>query len=442
MTEVIDSYNFFINTDRNQNSDAAGDNAHLNLGLQPITCGDDEFIRLSVQMFAMRRSWTDINSTNAKFNVFVPEGPPPQHEPGMNITFRNKVEAELPHIDTTGDAASLYEAFMIALEEALKEGQNNNHQRFKVKFKTFAQYAQYMGMTDEMPSLKEENPPSFAAKTLTFKNKLQKYKENFCVILEDTKFNEGLQYPPLIQCPISKGDSYLLFGGRRVYDETLPEKEDTAGGNLQEGYSHKTPVYIEDDRSIFPESEQNPRMDTNHKLLLLEFPYNFSYETQKMIYITTSQVNNNIATDSFTAGSSDTRKGSIESSQIMAAVKMQHDYLEYTAGTDHNYFVNFTTKQANLIKFSIVDCFGRRLPLADKDQAHLGNRSFEMCVRVDRCRRVGKHPYDLETKPTPKPTPPRLANGPANTLRHGIPGFGLNVPGQMYGDGYKPVFEN
>ncbi len=435
MTEVVDSYNFFINTDRNQNSDTAGDNAQLNLGLQPITCGDDEFIRLSVSMFAMRRSWTDINSTNALFNVFVPPRAPQQGQPALPVAYRNKVEAELPHIDTKGDVASLYEAFMIALEEALEKGQDANHQRFKVKFKTFAQYAHYMGIMN----VPQEQPSSFAAKTVNFKNKLQQYKENFCVILEDTMVGEGLQYPPLIQCPISKGDSYLLLGGRRVHNEELQSKSIEEGGNLQEGYSHMTPVYIEDLENV---ADPNPKMEENHKLLLLEFPYNYSYETQKMIYITTSQVNNNIATDSFTAGNSDTQRGSIESSQIMAAVQMQHDYLEYTAGTDHNYFVNFTTKQANLIKFSIVDCFGRRLPLADEDQAHLGNRSFEMCVRVDRCKRTGKNPYDLETKPSAKPTPPRLANGPANTLRHGVPGFGLNVPGQIYGDGYKPVFKN
>lgn len=435
MTEVVDSYNFFINTDRNQNSDTSGDNAHLNLGLQPITCGDDEFIRLSVSMFAMRRSWTDINSTNALFNVFVPPRATPIN-PNAAVYYREKRVARLPHIDTKGDVASLYEAFMIALQEALEKGQDVDHQRFKVKFKTFAQYAHYMGITN----LPQENL-SLAAKTFNFKNKLQQYKENFCVILEDTMVGEGLPYPPLIQCPISKGDSYLLFGGRRVYNENeeLPTKSNELGGNSQEGYSHMTPVYIEDDPTV---TNPNPIDPNGHKLLLLEFPYNFSLETQKMIYITTSQVNNNIATDSFTAGNSDTQRGSIESSQIMAAVKMQHDYLEYTAGTDHNYFVNFTTKQANLIKFSIVDCCGRRLPLADEDQAHLGNRSFEMCVRVDRCKRTGKNPYDLETKPSAKPTPPRLANGPANTLRHGVPGFGLNVPGQMYGDGYKPVFKN
>ncbi len=432
MTEVVDSYNFFINTDRNQNSDTSGDNAHLNLGLQPITCGDDEFIRLSVSMFAMRRSWTDINSTNAKFTVFVPKKPPSDdddtHE--MPVFVRRKVDAEMPHIDTTSDPSTLYEAFMTALDEALQNGQDPDYQRYKVKFKTYREYAEYFGL------IKGGDPDINAENTETFKNKLQKYKENFCIILEDLLYSETQPldlYPPLIQCPISKGDSYLLFGGRRVYDETLPEESIEKGDNSQQGYSHLPPNYIE-----------RASQETEHpsNLLLLEFPYNYSYESQKMIYITTSQVNNNIATDSFTAGNSDTQRGSIESSQIMAAVKMQHDYLEYTAGTDHNYFVNFTTKQANLIKFSVVDCCGRRLPLADEDQAHLGNRSFEMCVRVDRCKRTGKNPYDLETKPSAKPTPPRLANGPANTLRHGVPGFGLNVPGQMYGDGYKPVFKN
>ncbi len=399
MTEVIDSYNFFINTDRNKNSDTQGDQARLNLGLQPIVCGDDEFIRLSLHMFAMRRSWTDINATNSTFTLWLPQ----KNVAGLNVG-RKAITANLPHINTSSFTV-LYDAVMSAISVALQADDDTKDQ-FTVKYPTYEAFSD--------------------AKTgSTYGGAMQQYRPCLVVILEQTGTEAFAETElPVIQCRINDGDSYLLFGGTRVYNEN---EEVPFDSNASEGISCYPPKYY---------------INETNTEIVLEFPYNYSRRTQKMAYITTTQVNNNIATDSYTAGFFDTKKCVIESTQIMAAVEMQDEYLSYDAQTDHNYFVNFTTKQANMIEFNLVDAFGRRFPLIDGKQAKDGNRSFEMCVRVDRCRRTRNNPYDLDTKPPVKPTVPRMANGPAPIVRQpGIPGFGLNTPGQTYGDGYKPFFK-
>lgn len=68
---IVNSYNLFVDTERNLSQDSTGDNIYLPLGQTPITCGSNEFIRLTLQEFSMYRSWNNVNSTNNKFRVAV-----------------------------------------------------------------------------------------------------------------------------------------------------------------------------------------------------------------------------------------------------------------------------------------------------------------------------------------------------------------------------------
>ena len=66
---IVNSYNLIVDTERNLSQDSRGDNVYLPLGQTPITCGSNEFIRLTLQEFTMYRSWNNVNSTNSKFLV-------------------------------------------------------------------------------------------------------------------------------------------------------------------------------------------------------------------------------------------------------------------------------------------------------------------------------------------------------------------------------------
>lgn len=66
---IVNSYNIFVDTERNLSQDSTGDDIHLPLGQAPITCGSNEYIRLTLQEFSMYKSWNNVNSTNNVFRV-------------------------------------------------------------------------------------------------------------------------------------------------------------------------------------------------------------------------------------------------------------------------------------------------------------------------------------------------------------------------------------
>lgn len=69
MGTLVNSYNLFLDTERNLSPDSNGDNVYLPLGQTPITCGSDEFIRITLQEFTMNKSWYNVNSSNNVFRV-------------------------------------------------------------------------------------------------------------------------------------------------------------------------------------------------------------------------------------------------------------------------------------------------------------------------------------------------------------------------------------
>lgn len=66
---IVNSYNLIVDTERNLSEDSRGDNVYLPLGQSPISCGSNEFIRLTLQEFSMYRSWNNVNPNNSKFIV-------------------------------------------------------------------------------------------------------------------------------------------------------------------------------------------------------------------------------------------------------------------------------------------------------------------------------------------------------------------------------------
>jgi len=66
---IVNSYNIIVDTERNLSQDSRGDDVYLPLGQTPITCGSNEYIRLTLQEFSMYRSWNNVNATNNVFRV-------------------------------------------------------------------------------------------------------------------------------------------------------------------------------------------------------------------------------------------------------------------------------------------------------------------------------------------------------------------------------------
>ena len=68
-TEVINSYNIFLDTERNLNATSDGDSINLSLNQTPITCSDNQYIRLTLQSFSMYKSFTNVNPNNNIFRI-------------------------------------------------------------------------------------------------------------------------------------------------------------------------------------------------------------------------------------------------------------------------------------------------------------------------------------------------------------------------------------
>jgi hypothetical protein len=70
MERVINSRNLFIDTDRGTNSrNTKGDDYEIDLNNEGITAGDGQQIRLTVNEFAMAKSWTNINDNNNQIDL-------------------------------------------------------------------------------------------------------------------------------------------------------------------------------------------------------------------------------------------------------------------------------------------------------------------------------------------------------------------------------------
>ena len=69
MATVVQSYNIFLDTERNISADSTGDDIALPLGQSPIVAGTDQFIRLTLTEFSMSKSFHDVNALNNTFSI-------------------------------------------------------------------------------------------------------------------------------------------------------------------------------------------------------------------------------------------------------------------------------------------------------------------------------------------------------------------------------------
>jgi len=72
MSQVIQKFNFFLDTERNLKGECRGDRIQLNMSQTNISVNDEQFIRLVLKNFSMMKTWTDINSNNNKFRIKTP----------------------------------------------------------------------------------------------------------------------------------------------------------------------------------------------------------------------------------------------------------------------------------------------------------------------------------------------------------------------------------
>lgn len=242
MATSVQSYNLFVDTERNLSPDSTGDNVYLPLGQTPITCGTNQFIKLTLNEFSMQKSFHDVNSLNN--TVIVRDGsgeqiltlPPSNYTSSYKLFsdtngFITPVKTVLDNLIGGGITTTITVITPIAA--------NNNDLILQFK----AQYSSPHGYT--------------------------------------------LATAPIFQCYVANGVSYMLFGGNRVVDPadtTTPSLTTTLGdenganttdtltftGFYNTNFFTSSHVYIrinEQNNNIGTSSLQSPKVDTQQSAM-------------------------------------------------------------------------------------------------------------------------------------------------------------------------------
>jgi hypothetical protein len=96
-TEIVNAYNIFIDSERCINSSSDGDSINLTLNQTPISCADNQYIRLSLQSFSMYKSHTNVNTNNNIFRIThdgtTPRVDYPLYIPPANYSSLNDISS-------------------------------------------------------------------------------------------------------------------------------------------------------------------------------------------------------------------------------------------------------------------------------------------------------------------------------------------------------------
>ena len=68
-TEVVNSFNIFVDSERWLTSSSNGNSIDLPLSQTPISCASNQYIRLTLQSFSMYKSWTNVNADNKTYRL-------------------------------------------------------------------------------------------------------------------------------------------------------------------------------------------------------------------------------------------------------------------------------------------------------------------------------------------------------------------------------------
>lgn len=377
---IVNSYNLFIDTERNLSQDSTGDNIFLPLGQTPITCGSNEFIRLTLQEFNMHRSWNNVNSTNNVFRV-----------------------ADANSEETSAITIGNYETPRTMLNRGFM-GYQGGVPLTVTPLKTALENLVNFGGGATTVSLVLNNPPS---------NATVESNTNIASITATYSAPHGYTTVlPQLRCYVADGKAYQLLGAKRIVDPA-----DTT--------TYSWSATLGDENGA----------DTTTKITFKMF-YPAQKVTETHVYLRVNEQNTNIATSSLNSVNQDTKRTEMTSTKILGIIPIDTEYARYVAQTDMVFFTNILAKQVAQLQIQITDSNGQQFPLTADNQNRLGNRFFTCVIRVDVVS-LGNNPSQSINNPnTDERTAPRFSTGPS-TLVGPLQSVGLNGPQSgYYGDGF------
>lgn len=370
-TEVVNSYNIFVDTERNLNATSDGNSIMLSLNQTPITCSDNQFIRLTLQSFSMYKSFTNVNKNNNIFRI-THDGATPQADLALY----------LPSLDYAS-LNTLATKFANTLGNQLAADIGG-------------------GITFTVPTVAPNalTPPPNG--------------DTDNIITFTIKFSaaHGLTQL-LVRTLVEDGDSFEVLGTNRI--RKSPTSPPVPPWTLL--------------NSLTTDVATDP---TEVRVSCL---YNAQLSSQQNMYLRTDINNTNIQTESFNAGNSDdTLVSTLSSSNILGRMIIDNKFVNFTTGTQMEYFVALTTKQITHMRLFITDSHGRDIPQNVQTtnnlplnppvlQSTLGNRSWEGVIKVDIVQYMGGQNNVLQSAPVIHNIPARFGTEPLNKLNYGESGY-------------------
>ena len=378
-TEVINSYNIFLDTERNLNATSDGDSINLSLNQTPITCSDNQYIRLTLQSFSMYKSFTNVNPNNNIFRITndgavtaqtdLPVYLPTQDYSSLNslaFQFANTLATQLALDTGVALAAVPIPTTGIDAIQPPQSGDTDNIIRFRIDF------AAAHGLTQL-----------------------------------------------LVRTLVEDGDIFEVLGTNRIRADDGTPAWDLLNSLVVD---------------LAPASAPVPANS-----IVIQCLYNAQESSQQNVYLRTDINNTNIQTESFNAEFSDVGgTAQLSASRILGRMIIDNQFVNFTTGTQMEYFVALTTKQITHMRLYITDSHGRPIPpnvpytnnvptFPPVNQLTLGNRSWEGVIKVDIVQYMGGQNNVLQSAPVVHSVPARFGTEPLNKLNYGEDGFTNDV---------------
>ena len=380
MLDIVNSYNIFIDTERNLSPDSTGDSVNLPLGESPITAGSNQIIKLNLMELTVPKTWYNVNSTNNKFRI----------QDGNASTTELTGQCVVGNFETP--RKMLNQSFCPQV------------------LSTFLALPTLAGSTAGGSSFVINNPPVGAT-----------IDTNTNVLDFTMTIDVACPYASTADCPIFKfyvrdGKCFQLVGGKRITSEpTIP------------------PVGFQD---MCFECYAVDASGTNPFTISYRAYYNAQTATENYCYVRINEQNTNTETSSLNSFNQDTRRTSMTGSNILGIVPINDDYCRYIAQTDNVFFTTILAKQVAQMRVKITDSLGEPFPLINPGQNVVGNRFFTCVIRVDIIQLHPSIPHSLHNPNLDEKTQARFSTEPANQIGI-VANVGKNGPQSgFYGNGF------
>lgn len=359
-TTVISSFNIFVDSGRYITSQSKGDHVHIPLSDTPISCADNQFLRLTLQDFNMVKNFPNVNTNNSMFRIKYNDSQVGEVIETVFLAHKN--------FKNVRDLAEEFAMSFAKGIEALTKGPLLGH-------------VQSIDVVSTTIILPESNSNAFGNS-----NNLIAFRAQF-------------SGPPpaatdlAVLFKVEDGDAYELLGGKKITNTNQVANS----------------VEIVEDTG-FPNT------------LIVKCPYPAQRFTEEHVYLRTDLPSTNLQTMSYSSGNSDGNNGiHIGPSRILGKIPIGEAICQFHSSTGNEYTLNLKQKNFTMMELHLTDSHGRPLPYDNPEQAVNGNLNFKCTIKVETIQHMGQQNNQLQTDRPQKSVSARFGSAPLEYLDYGAP---------------------